>query len=599
MVARDATGHGVGVDVCCDATPVPKQRQREWNDLVMPIKAGPPHLIVVLFLNLGVTLGFAGTSAATWFGSQRAAAPTPPPKNPERPWGTWVDIVALRRERLALLDLEAKTSAAARRAAVRGMFLHAWKGYREQAWGEDELVPHTQFSQNGRAEKTRPRGGAGANPWGGWGITLVDALDTMALMGLNEELKEATEFVAGMDYTKPPQPPSKAKPVSMFETTIRHLGGLLGAYTLTRNAVFLDKATQLGNALAAGFTGPRGFNAYKIDLTGKLPNDHSSSPCLADAGSLQMEFTYLSMLTGNRTYARLANRFYEHVYDLKMMGGDAQKPMVTPIKGLYPKYLDHATNDFKDGGPSIGGQADSFYEYLLKVYLLTGATQGWLYELYTDAVDALHEHLILTDPLGSTYISASRETGHPNHRMDHLSCFAGAMLALGVEQGPHGAARAKDLAAAKAVTETCYRLYEASPTKLGPEIAHFSHCHNGAADCDRTPPTAEDGKYQLRPETLESLYYLWLQTKDPKYREWAWAIFTAIETHCWMPTGYTGVTDVQNTGAGSASGRMESFFLAETLKYAYLIFLDENPLPHDEYVFNTEAHPFRRMQPVP
>lgn len=94
----------------------------------------------------------------------------------------------------------------------------------------------------------------------------------------------------------------------------------------------------------------------------------------------------------------------------------------------------------------------------------------------------------------------------------------------------------------------------------------------------------------MRPETVESFMYLWRKTGDQKYRDWGWDIFQAFETQTKLPTGYTGLRDV-NTG--EKDDKMQTFFLAETLKYLYLLFSPSTVIPLDEWVFNTEAHPMR------
>lgn len=99
--------------------------------------------------------------------------------------------------------------------------------------------------------------------------------------------------------------------------------------------------------------------------------------------------------------------------------------------------------------------------------------------------------------------------------------------------------------------------------------------------------------YLLRPETVESFFILYQLTGDPVYREWGWEAFQAIERYCKLEGGYGSLKDVSNTG-GRPENKMESFFLAETLKYIYLLFDPETPVDVlNKHVFNTEAHPVR------
>lgn len=99
--------------------------------------------------------------------------------------------------------------------------------------------------------------------------------------------------------------------------------------------------------------------------------------------------------------------------------------------------------------------------------------------------------------------------------------------------------------------------------------------------------------YLLRPETVESFFVLYHLTGDPVYREWGWEVFQAIERYCRMEGGYGSLRDVRITNQ-KPNDKMESFFLAETLKYIYLLFDPETPIDLlHRHVFNTEAHPVR------
>lgn len=119
-----------------------------------------------------------------------------------------------------------------RRENIKDGMKHAWEGYRRYAWGRDELKP---LSNNG------------VDNWGGMGVTLVDSLDTLWLMGMEDEYNEAKEWIANdlsFDH---------AGTVSVFETTIRELGGLLAAYDIAYDKIYLEKAKQLGDKLLPAF----------------------------------------------------------------------------------------------------------------------------------------------------------------------------------------------------------------------------------------------------------------------------------------------------------------------------------------------------------
>jgi mannosyl-oligosaccharide alpha-1,2-mannosidase len=124
------------------------------------------------------------------------------------------------------------------------------------------------------------------------------------------------------------------------------------------------------------------------------------------------------------------------------------------------------------------------------------------------------------------------------------------------------------------------------PTGISPEFVQF---YDGRDfESGRGAP-----HYLLRPETVESFFVLYHLTGDPVYREWGWEVFQAIERYCRTDAGYGSLKDVRKT-SGEPEDKMESFFLAETMKYIYLLFDPETPIDLlHRHVFNTEAHPVR------
>ncbi|XP_019724787.1 mannosyl-oligosaccharide 1,2-alpha-mannosidase IA-like [Hippocampus comes] len=170
-----------------------------------------------------------------------------------------------------------------------------------------------------------------------------------------------------------------------------------------------------------------------------------------------------------------------------------------------------------------------------------------------------------------------------DHKMGHLACFSGGMIGIGADEGaPDKRRHYLDLAAE--VTRTCHESYDRSATKLGPEAFRFD---SGA---EATATRLSDRYYILRPEVIESYMYMWRLTHDPKYREWGWEAVEALERHCRVESGFSGIRDVY-TLTDSHDNMQQSFFLSETLKYLYLLFSDDDLLPPEDWVFNTEAHP--------
>ena len=228
---------------------------------------------------------------------------------------------------------------------------------------------------------------------------------------------------------------------------------------------------------------------------------------------------------------------------------------------------------------------------------MSSRTDSRVAQMYTESVAAITAHLVREGGLARcancTYIGRwNFRTKRYEDKMDHLVCFVPGMLALGVHSGIHGvrggAAARATMALAEQLMETCYRMYSDQPTGLAPEIAELKEGTSRVA--------ADSGARHnlLRPETVESLFVLWWVTGDEKYRDWGWHIFVAFERLCRLQDGgYSGLKDVTDRHGGGHNGKMESFFLAETLKYLWLLFGDGTEVPLDEYVFNTEAHPLR------
>ncbi|CAM9257753.1 unnamed protein product [Choristocarpus tenellus] len=437
-----------------------------------------------------------------------------------------------------------------RAAKVKAAMQHVWTNYRQYAWGWDELAPRTK---------------KGKNPWGSMGVTLVDSLDTLWLMGMKDEFWEARDWVRDKLTF------DKANSVSVFETTIRELGGLLSAYDLSGDKTFLTKAQMLGDKLLPAFNTNSGLPTSHVNF--KSGTARRSQSVLAEIGTLQVEFRYLSHATGDPKYANKVNHVFEH---LAQIGGN---------HGLYPIYFSPTNGRSTTTQVTLGALGDSFYEYLLKVWLQGGKTESTYRDMYDRAMDGVAEVLIKkSNPSGMTFVSDWNGSRNIN-KMDHLVCFLAGSLALGstTHEDPEKAER--DLRLAKALAFTCYNMYSRQKTGLAPEMVNF---RDGQ---DMVVP-GNAGYYKLRPETAESLFILHQITGDPIYREWSWSIFQAIEKHCKTPNGYGSHPDVNNPSA-RAEDNLESFFLAETLKYLFLIQDPDHIVDLTKVVFNTEAHPLR------
>ncbi|TQD80628.1 hypothetical protein C1H46_033807 [Malus baccata] len=498
-----------------------------------------------------------------------------------------------------------------RREKVKEAMIHAWSSYEKYAWGQDELqlaevVTLSRFSsfcltfrspsdillnkisvgvhvsilinyisvsvltKESRSVKVVwPQSKNGVNSFGGLGATLVDSLDTLYIMGLHEQFQKAREWVAtSLDFDKDYE-------ASVFETTIRVVGGLLSAYDLSEDKLFLDKAREIADRLLPAWDTPSGIPYNIINLAHGKPHNPSwtgGESILADSGTEQVEFIALSQRTGDPKYQQKAENVIVALNK------------TFPDDGLLPIYIDPERGRSGYSTITFGAMGDSFYEYLLKVWILgnkTSAVKPYSRDMWEKSMKGLLSLIRRTTPSSFAYLCEKNGNTMTN-KMDELACFAPGMLALG--SSGYGPDESKQfLSLAEELAWTCYNFYQSTPTKLAGENYFF---HDGQ---DLSVGTSWN---ILRPETIESLFYLWRLTGNKTYQEWGWNIFQAFEKNSRIESGYVGLKDV-NTG--DKDNMMQSFFLAETLKYLYLLFSPSSVISLDEWVFNTEAHPIKIM----
>lgn len=526
---------------------------------------------------------------------------------------------------------------------VKAAFVHAYHGYEKHAWKWDELRPMTDKGQNNL---------------NGWGLTIIDSLDTMYLMNLHDEFDRAVSFVNGSDFR---QPAGIYTP--FFETVIRYLGGLLSAYTLSREPILLARADDLGRLLAPAFSTNSGFPAFGVS-TFSGAQTGGTLGVLAEIASCQLEYTYLAKETGKKQYFDLANKIVKTL----------NRGNFTDVGGMSPIQWNITKGAPFDYHLSVGAQADSAHEYLLKQYLLTAKTDRRSLEMYIRATTHILTNLFYLSPTRHfLYVTDAIGAGHsarPSHTLEHLSCFLPGLLALGAHTLPltnlasigiNLNELAKDLNAeskadyaklseynlrdvhlwaAEGLAQACYLTYADQPSGLSPDeivvyatpdrskphlrvsggwrwfdtLEEWKRSGSRGAPPGLTPMSAaiyseEDRmkgpvkgaplrdyavkktRYLLRPETLESFYILHRVTGNSRWREHGWTIFESIIKESQTASGFANIRNVQYSPAIQEDD-MPSYFLAETLKYLYLMFTDEDLIPLDKYVFNTEGHPF-------
>ncbi|XP_053603414.1 mannosyl-oligosaccharide alpha-1,2-mannosidase IA isoform X1 [Plodia interpunctella] len=458
---------------------------------------------------------------------------------------------------------------------IKGMMRHAWNNYKLYAWGKNELKPISK-----RPHLSSIFGG------GDMGATIVDGLDTLYIMGLMDEFREGRDWVAeNLNINE------IDSELSVFETTIRFVGGLLSCYALTGDSVFKTKAAHVADALLPAFETPTGLPYALINPSTKVSRQyHWAGPnsILSEVGTLHLEFTYLSDVTGKEVYRQKVDRIRDVLHKI-------EKP-----NDLYPNFINPRTGAWGQKHISLGALGDSFYEYLLKAWLLSGKRDNEARIMFDIAMEAALDKMLKVSPGGLSYLAELKYGRVFEDKMDHLSCFSGGMFAL-ASTTLENTQSERYMDVAKKLTHTCHESYDRSETKLGPEAFRFTGAVEARAQ------KSNEKVYILRPETFESYFIMWRLTKDQKYRDWGWEAVQALEKHCRVEGGYSGLVNVYHQRP-QGDDVQQSFFLAETLKYLYLLFSEDELLPLEQWVFNTEAHPlpikshnplYRLHQPSP
>jgi len=341
--------------------------------------------------------------------------------------------------------------------------------------------------------------------------------------------------------------------VKNFEVTIRLLGGLLSGYQMTKDPRLLALAEDLGQRLLPAFGSPTGMPYMFVNLrTGKAEGRRSNP---AEIGTLVLEFGSLARLTGKPVFFDKARRALGALYDRRSK------------IGLPGEEIDVETGEWVGRSSHVGGGIDSYYEYLFKCGRLFG--DAGCDRMWRSSLEALNAHLADEAPTGLWYGQADMGTGaRTASEFGALHAFLPGVLALG-----------GDLPRARRLEESCFRMW--TLRGIEPELLDYRSMK------------VLDARYPLRPEIIESAYVLHRVTKDPRYLEMGKIFFEALRRDCRVAAGYTVLEDVTSKKQGDL---MPSYFLAETLKYLYLLFSPDETLDFDRVVFNTEAHPLSRVE---
>uniref|UniRef100_UPI0037E86922 ER degradation-enhancing alpha-mannosidase-like protein 3 isoform X2 n=1 Tax=Semicossyphus pulcher TaxID=241346 RepID=UPI0037E86922 len=442
------------------------------------------------------------------------------------------------------------------RNQVVEMFDHAYQNYMDHAYPADELMPLTC---RGRVRGLEPSRGDVDDALGKFSLTLIDTLDTLVL------LNKTTEFEAAVRRVLTDVRLDNDIVVSVFETNIRVLGGLLGGHSMAvmlkeggQNMQWyqdelLHMAKDLGLRLLPAFNTTSGLPYPRVNLKYGVRGPETrtgteTDTCTACAGTIILEFAALSRFTGDPVFEAHARRAMDFLWEKRQRNSNLVGTTINIHSGEWVR---------RDSG--VGAGIDSYYEYLLKAYVLLGDDQ-FLQRFnihYASIMKYISQPPLLLDVHIHKPLLPARTW------MDSLLAFFPGLQVLKGDIRP--------------AIETHEMLYQVTKK------------HNFLPEAFTTDFRVHWAQHPLRPEFAESTYFLYKATGDPYYLEAGRTILDNLNRFARVPCGFAAMKDVRT---GSHEDRMDSFFLAEMFKYLFLLFADAEDLPFDveDYVFTTEAH---------
>jgi len=415
--------------------------------------------------------------------------------------------------------------------SVRQELLHCWHAYVRYAWGHDEVRPLSREFRDWYEQPVL--------------MTPVDALDALFLMGCTPQADSARELIVErLSFDRDDR-------VQVFEVTIRLLGGLLSGYQLTGDRRLLDLADSLGLRLLPAFHSATGMPYRFVNLRTGETSDPRSNP--AEIGTLLLEFGTLAKLTNKPIY-------YEHAKHAVMQLYERRSKI-----GLVGEEIDVETGKWLSPASHVGGGIDSYYEYLLKCWKLFGDKD--CERMWRTSIAALDRYVADRSTGQLWYGEVDMNTGRRSaSTFGALHAFLPGVLAL-----------SGDVQRARQLESSCFTMWTLN--SIEPELIDY-----------RTMKVL-DARYALRPEIVESAYVLHRVSGDPASLALGRRFFRDLVTYCRTDDGYTTLKSVVTKEKGDLQ---HSFFLAETLKYLYLLFSPSPVHAGNDVVFNTEAHPLRR-----
>ncbi|BAO76030.1 alpha-mannosidase/ calcium ion binding / mannosyl-oligosaccharide 1,2-alpha-mannosidase [Winogradskyella sp. PG-2] len=413
--------------------------------------------------------------------------------------------------------------------------LRSWNAYKTYAWGKDVLLPLSKSGFNWYEHSL--------------GISPIDAYSTLSVMGLKEEAKEIENYALKMNWDKDVY-------VQVFEVNIRILGGLLAIYDITKNPDVLSKAIDFGDRLLPAFNSPTGIPYHSVNLkTGKTSGNHGKGSGnivnTAQAATYLFEFGILSYYSQNPKYYQAAKKATMAVFKRKSNIG-------------FPGDLINVeSGEWTNNWSYLQAGMDSYYEYLFKSNLLFPDPE--IEKVWEYSIAKINQYYSDDYNGRQFYACVNMETGEiVKQSMSLYDAFFSAIQAL------HG-----DIENAENIMATWDWLWD----KYGLLPTRYLYCED----------KIEYGNSELNPEIIESAYYLHQITGKEKYLKMIQKYWSDIKSCCMNEIAFHAVSDVRTM---KEKDYIATYFCAETLKYFYLASVNKDVFNFNEYVFNTEAHPF-------
>ncbi|CAF1177460.1 unnamed protein product [Adineta steineri] len=453
------------------------------------------------------------------------------------------------------------------REKAREMFQFGYDNYMKYAFPQDELDP---IHCRGRGpDIERPENYNINDVLGEFSLTLIDSLDTLAVMGNVSEFQHAIKLVIDHVHF------DRNSTIQVFEATIRVLGALLSAHLLIVDPLqpfgnltipnydneLLDLAHDLASRLLPAFEKtPHGLPYPRVNLMTGIVDGSRNDTSTAGAGSLSLEFSILSRLVGDPVYEQVARRAVKSLWDKR-----------NNVTGLLGSVIDVNSGEWLGQLSGLGAGIDSFFEYLLKNYILFGDEADL--RMFDDAYESVTQYLrrgrvncMDEDGIHPMFVNVNMHTGQL--ATTWIDALQASFSAVQVLRGD-----IDEAICLHALYYSIWRKFGVLPERFNWQI--------------KMPDVLF---YPLRPEFIESTYFLYQATKNPFYLHVGRDILDNLNTYTRVECGFATVHDVRDK---TLEDRMESFFLSETCKYLFLLFDEENYLNQhgaNHYIFTTEAH---------